>query len=431
MESLPPNKDRRSATRAALGRPIRLQFDDSLESDQGTCENLSTGGIFVACTALRPAGSLVRFEVRLDEEQRIRGLGEVAWNRGEGRGPAGMGISFRFLEQNDRQKILKLLSEEIKRRLENQSLVADQEAPLGQSSPVSGSRSVGERLAAQPRPSSLSREAEEVEIDAALDELGVAESDPRLADAERPETSSVPLRLSAEPFDDLLDQADSQELPRLSDLPTAPRLSKIDARAVVRAARSAGIRRWPLIVGAILLLAVVLGWWWLRGLPETEAEGPPAGEPVGQEESAEPVSLGSAPPDPSGQPPRKTESVESTATAMSNFSKLLDISWQPTGDGGLRVVLQGDGEISRGRTRRFHMVGLEPREGVVLRGVRQRFKRETMKVGGPRVARIRTGFHRRSGDDELHVIFDLLDARGPRPRLNFDGAQLEVLFPAS
>jgi len=428
MESLLPNEERRSATRAALGRPIRLQFDDSLESDQGTCENLSTGGMFVACTALRPAGCLVRFEVRLDEVQRIRGLGEVVWNRGEGRGPAGLGISFRFLEQDDRQKILKLLSEEIKRRLENQALVADQETPRGQSW-SSDSRPVAER----PLPSPPAREAEDIELDAVLDEFDAAESGSQLTGAERLETSSIPLRLPAEPFDERLDQP---ELPRLSDSPAAPRLSKIDSRAVARVARSASTRRWPLIVGAVLLLLVVFGWWWLRGRSEAAAASLPTSAPAGEEESAEPAAQQSLPPDPAaqqvraGQPTPAAESVVSRPAAMPNFSKLLDISWRPTGDGGLRVVLQGDGEISRRRTRRFQMVGQEPREGVVLRGARQRFERETMEVGGPRVARIRTGYHRQRGDAELHVIFDLLDAKGPRPQLSFDGAQLEVLFPA-
>lgn len=82
-----------------------------MDVDQGVCENLSIGGMHVFTEAPRPQGSLVRFEIEMEEGTTIRGLGEVIWMRPQTAVPsreAGMGIKFRFLEQRDRQLIFKL-----------------------------------------------------------------------------------------------------------------------------------------------------------------------------------------------------------------------------------------------------------------------------------------------------------------------------------
>jgi len=113
-----PPTSQRSATRAPVDRPIRLQFDDSLEVDEGHCINISIGGLFVHTAAPRPAGTLVRFEIMLEDRQSIRGLGEVVWKKDSDRKTPSIGIKFRFLEQRDRQLIFKLVSQHIKARLE-------------------------------------------------------------------------------------------------------------------------------------------------------------------------------------------------------------------------------------------------------------------------------------------------------------------------
>ena len=127
--SEPPNSQR-SATRAPVDRPIRLQFDDSLEVDEGHCINISIGGLYVHTTEPRPAGTLVRFELELEDEQSIRGLGEVAWQQRADAQGKGVGIKFRFLEQRDRQMIFKLVSQHIKARLEreNDGVMASRDA---------------------------------------------------------------------------------------------------------------------------------------------------------------------------------------------------------------------------------------------------------------------------------------------------------------
>lgn len=118
----------RSATRAPVGKPIKLQFDDSMDVVEGLCENISIGGMFIEVESTRPQGSLVRFELQLDDSTAIRGLGEVVWMRAQTAGPgraAGIGIKFRFLEQRDRQLIFKQVSEHIKQRLANRQALKD------------------------------------------------------------------------------------------------------------------------------------------------------------------------------------------------------------------------------------------------------------------------------------------------------------------
>ncbi len=118
--SIQDGSHRRSATRAPVGRPIKLQFDDSMDLIEGLCRNISIGGMFISFDDSRPAGSLVRFELELEDESAIRGLGEVVWMKAKNEfgGPeSGFGLKFRFLEQRDRQLIFKLVSQHIKERL--------------------------------------------------------------------------------------------------------------------------------------------------------------------------------------------------------------------------------------------------------------------------------------------------------------------------
>lgn len=118
---MPPEVDspQRSATRAAIEASVRLQFDDSLDVVDGRCYNISIGGMFLESDVIRPQGSLVRFELLLEEGVAVRGLGEVVWAQATaipGR-RAGLGLKFRFLEQRDRQAIFKLVSQHIKEKL--------------------------------------------------------------------------------------------------------------------------------------------------------------------------------------------------------------------------------------------------------------------------------------------------------------------------
>lgn len=123
----------RTATRAPVGRPIRLQFDGETDIIEGICGNISIGGMFIEVNETRSHGSLVRFDLALDDGDSIRGLAEVVWARSKSFGPGddiGIGIKFRFLEQKDRQLIFKLVSQFIKERLANRTpLTPDSQAP--------------------------------------------------------------------------------------------------------------------------------------------------------------------------------------------------------------------------------------------------------------------------------------------------------------
>lgn len=127
--TLPPQSDanpQRSATRAPVEVDVRVQFDDSLEVYVGRCFNISIGGMFLEVDHVRPHGSLVRFEVGL-EEGSVRGLAEVVWSQGPLPGRSGgLGLKFRFLEQRDRQLIFKLVSQHIKDRLAQRPPLADE-----------------------------------------------------------------------------------------------------------------------------------------------------------------------------------------------------------------------------------------------------------------------------------------------------------------
>jgi uncharacterized protein (TIGR02266 family) len=60
--------------------------------------DISRGGLFIKTTSPFPAGTLLKFEVRIANEQKVMmGVGRVAWRREEDRGsdkPAGMGVKF-------------------------------------------------------------------------------------------------------------------------------------------------------------------------------------------------------------------------------------------------------------------------------------------------------------------------------------------------
>ncbi len=456
-------QERRSTTRAPVGRPARLQFDDTLETAQGTCGNLSTGGMFVSCNSERPAGSLVRFEVHLDDVHPIRGLGEVIWSRSEGP-ESGLGISFRFLEKHDRQQILKLLSEEIKRRLENQAAVdaepwTAQPAEAGQAARWPGSdEGVGAERASEatesrpqddwdepaptfasapvkPQTAGVARaEIDDPELDAAIEELENPTSH-RPMRREAAETSSIPLRLPSEPFDELVGQGDSSPEGAAESRPTTLRLSRLQ-RGGRRPAGPGARLSWPVIVGAVVLLLAVIFSWWLARQRGGEMPAPAPGaveqpESTGAVQEVEDEMRAAA----AIALPAAEEQGRSADGLVSGprsfFTRLVDISWVDTANGGLRVVLQADGEIPPANVGRFQLAGTEPREGVVLRGARQRYQPAELRVGGPRVSTIRTGYHRKPNGAELHVIFDLLEPSGPRPELSFLGDKLEVLFAAS
>lgn len=126
---IPTEQDspQRSATRASVDAPIKMQFDDSLDVVEGRCYNISIGGMFAESDSTRPQGSLVRFELLLGDDASVRGLGEIVWAQEAMPGRrASIGLKFRFLEQRDRQAIFKLVSQHIKEKLAQRPSMVDE-----------------------------------------------------------------------------------------------------------------------------------------------------------------------------------------------------------------------------------------------------------------------------------------------------------------
>jgi hypothetical protein len=89
------------------------------------------------------------------------------------------------------------------------------------------------------------------------------------------------------------------------------------------------------------------------------------------------------------------------------------------------VTISADGAIPQGRYRYFRIGGSDPREVIKLFGVRQRFARSALEVGGPGVRRIRVGYH---PGNELHIVFDLTGPGAKIREIRGAGSALRVDF---
>src|SRR5450432_4261382 len=72
--------------------------------------DVSRGGIFIKTPSPFPPGTLLKFEIRIQDEQSVlAGVGRVVWKRepaeaGGGESPAGMGV--KFIKIDDKSKAL-------------------------------------------------------------------------------------------------------------------------------------------------------------------------------------------------------------------------------------------------------------------------------------------------------------------------------------
>lgn len=446
----------RAATRAPLGKPIKLQFDDSMDVLEGLCRNISIGGMFVEIEETRPQGSLVRFELPLDDEgAAVRGLGEVVWMRPKGRASGsepGIGLKFRFLEQRDRQQIFRLVSQYIKERLAKQPAIEAPPVPRPATDgvfhppdPVPGDSVAGDSVAAA-EPSA----AEPIHDTGPPPAFAppVAESSAGAAEA-APIAEAGSFEAGGFGVDDVASAGfDDYALP---DEPLAGDDLEPDHYPAPGAAR----RRPPLVPMVLLVLLVGFlaaifffrhqlfgtGGDEIAALEEGMAANteqvrappaPPASTPPVGEKGSVPPSPGQETPrqeTPRQETPRQQEppppaEPETTAVVSepepspppppavqppaATGYRLVSITWRETGDGGLRVIFEGDGPITEQRYRHFRLDGDPPREVLQFRGVEEAFDRNRLDVGGPAVEQIRTGFHRKRGrPDELHVVLDL------------------------
>jgi uncharacterized protein (TIGR02266 family) len=78
--------------------------------------DVSDGGTFIETPAPHPPGTLLKFEIKVAEEQlAMRGVGRVVWSRDESGGrddPAGMGVKFIKIDAASRAVIARLIEDE-------------------------------------------------------------------------------------------------------------------------------------------------------------------------------------------------------------------------------------------------------------------------------------------------------------------------------
>jgi uncharacterized protein (TIGR02266 family) len=108
MSRQPTSFDFRESTRTPVRVSVELQFDSD-EDAVVHAANLSPGGMFIEVRDPKPIGTLLRFTLDLSESSGpVRGFGEVVWIRIKRHGPdrpSGMGIRFRHLEDDGKQRI--------------------------------------------------------------------------------------------------------------------------------------------------------------------------------------------------------------------------------------------------------------------------------------------------------------------------------------
>ena len=473
--STSPNKSvQRAATRAPLGRPIRLQADDSMEVIEGVCINISIGGMFIRSTEIRPQGSLLRFELPLDDGASVRGLGEVVWMRPKSAGPGsdpGIGIKFRFLEQRDRQLIYKLVSQYIKERLSKKSAVqAETPEPVARPAgvfqppePMPGpalsprDSAAGEGLTGFDPPTPLSP----AELSARAvpptgggratahpDDRPVSDSAPSWSDQDP--GMGEPARREWDPGS--YDAGSYDDVGEDDDMPyrghgVAPSRRRPSPRVVV------GLG----VMVVVLVLAFLFRDHLFGGGPEPPGvtggpgvtQAPPATSAPATSASPDPVSpnpptmdpaatpsgaaAGEEPPSTAGTEPPPPEPAVTTAPPppprpnRSGYTRIIGITWREA-PGGLRVIFEGDGPITAQRYRYFRLDGDPAREVIQFQGVEEGFEPTRLDVGGPGVEQIRTGFHRkRGGGDELHVVMDMTSREARVVEKRSVGFALEVL----
>ena len=483
----------RGATRAPVRKPVRLQFDDAIDIVEARCRDVSIGGMFVHSSEGRPVGSLVRFELMLDDDVSIRGLAEVVWMRSQDQGTervAGMGLKFRFLEQRDRQHIFKLVSQHIKERL------AARHPGLGDSQaeeeptappPIRAPASTVERVT-KPATSQAATPVPVTPVPAA------SRSTAPLAVASPPSGELLPSideMDAADDFDDdyaddsgqrslLFSSDDAESTESVHDYdPGSPSGAWLQQglRSEGHFEASAGFgsadepvadagyeyeayehepvgedldgelysdethferrpkprRDIPILtlVALVVTVLAVSAYLWgdllfdrgtddvvptplanaaLESDPVTDesADPAPTQDPVSSApQAATPTPAPTQTPIQTMPPPRAEAQPAQESTAPGRpFRVVRDISARVAG-AEVEIVITTDGSVEANRFSHARLPEGAPRELIRLRGLSTRFATEKIPVGIGAVRQVRTGWHRKSSGNELHIVIDL------------------------
>lgn len=112
--------DKREAERVASALRLKLKYSDVETFVDKFATNISKGGIFIATRQPKPAGTSLRFELLLENGQKlIRGEGVVSWVKDfdpkQPAKPHGMGVKFTKLDADSRVLVDRMLAVKQKR----------------------------------------------------------------------------------------------------------------------------------------------------------------------------------------------------------------------------------------------------------------------------------------------------------------------------
>ena len=93
----------------------------------------------------------------------------------------------------------------------------------------------------------------------------------------------------------------------------------------------------------------------------------------------------------------------------------------------MKITLTADGPIPVARYHHFRLTGGATREVVKLMGVDQPYPEAQLAIGGPGVERIRIGFHKSAGGNDIHVVMDLTGPRWMVTEITNVGSRLELM----
>ncbi len=170
-----------------------------------------------------------------------------------------------------------------------------------------------------------------------------------------------------------------------------------------------------------------------RAVPSLTVPPPAAASPSQQPPARTTATGGELPVVGSPPPPIETAPVVSVVPEPAPseprsgpaFTRVADVTWHPATRGGT-VRISTDGEVREGRFRYFRLEGKSPREVIVITGVTGPFGRPAIAIDSPIVAGLRTGYHRKNGGNEVHIVVDLADPEAKITACRAVGRRLEV-----
>ena len=196
--------DGRRDPRKPTALQIRFKGATIAEFVEKHAKDISRGGIFIKMKAPFPAGTLIKFDVRITDKSMIHGVGRVAWCRTEGSGdtPPGMGVKFIKIDEKSRPVLEEILAEKDGMSLSGESLSFDDPLPKPKSSatpkgPTAAPEAAKRTMIGVPKPTLSSLSKPSIDGSDASGEDAVRETAPTAAPPQpRKEKTPAPRKAS-------------------------------------------------------------------------------------------------------------------------------------------------------------------------------------------------------------------------------------------